>query len=349
MTHRTFETSQTTVVAAEPIAQTVLIVDDNVVDRRRAGALVDKIPGLVAAYAESGDEAVQSIANGRPAVILSDLQMPGMDGLSLVEEVRRRFPEIPIILMTAQGSEEIAIQALRAGAASYVPKRLLATELESTLRQILGISAAGQRRRRLLDRMKSQTSRYELESDPALIPPLVEMLLEDLDRMVLFDPTATTRIGVALQEALTNAIFHGSLELASNLNGHDVQVLPAAIEERRREEPYASRVIQIEAQLDREAATYIIRDEGPGFDSSLLGRSIDLENLMRTDGRGLLLIRTFMDEAWFDDQGRQITLVKRGTNPRPNTMPAYDHTTPIREGSTQPKSPDVNAWISPPG
>ena len=51
------------------------------------------------------------------------------------------------------------------------------------------------------------------------------------------------------------------------------------------------------ARFEREEATYMIRDEGPGFDTSSLDRPIELEDLMRVGGRGMLLIRTFMDRC----------------------------------------------------
>ena len=56
---------------------------------------------------------------------------------------------------------------------------------------------------------------------------------------------------------------------------------------------------------------YVIRDEGPGFDPSTLPDPRDPSNLERTAGRGLLLIRTFMDEVTFNKAGNQITMVKR--------------------------------------
>ena len=61
--------------------------------------------------------------------------MPEMDGLELVETIRRRFAPLPVILMTAHGSEEIAMQALRKGATSYVAKRNLAAELVDMVMQ----------------------------------------------------------------------------------------------------------------------------------------------------------------------------------------------------------------------
>jgi len=297
-------------------AHTVLVVDDYPIERRRAGAIVAKIPGMAVAYAEGGAQALAAVALDRPAVILTDLQMPGMDGLALVQEIRDRHPEIPVILMTAHGSEEVAMQALRAGASCYVPKRALAADLAPTLRRVLAVTAAGRRRERLLGAMRAHSSRFELENDPQLIAPLIEMLQEDLAGMELFDATTLMRVGVALQEVLANALYHGNLEVDSDLRQDDERAYHEEAERRRHRAPYRSRSIHVDAILDRTAATYVVRDEGPGFDTSRLDRPIDAEDMMRVGGRGLLLIRTFMDEVSYNPEGNQITLVKRGTRRR---------------------------------
>jgi CheY-like chemotaxis protein len=295
--------------------QTVLVVDDYLVHRHIAGAIVAKIPGLALAYAESGEQALDYLTRNHPALIVTDLQMPGIDGLALVEKVREQHPDIPVILMTAHGSEEIAMQALRAGASSYVPKRLLADDLAPTIQQILGVAAAGHRRERLLGGMQSRTSTFKIENDPHLIGPLVAMLQEDLAGLRLCDATAFLRVGVALQEALANALYHGNLEVDSELRQDDERLFYAEADRRRHLDPYRSRSIHIDASVDRSAATYVIRDEGPGFDPSVLDRPIDPDDLMRIGGRGLLLIRTFMDEVSFNAKGNQITMIKRDAKP----------------------------------
>src|SRR5207244_3859338 len=116
---------------------TALVVDDAPVDRRIAGAVVEKVTGLRVVYAADGLEALAVLRQEPPCVVLTDLQMPKMDGLELVEEMRVEWPAIPVILMTAVGSGEIAIQALRGGAAGYVPKRNLDHYLPQVLTQAL--------------------------------------------------------------------------------------------------------------------------------------------------------------------------------------------------------------------
>ena len=67
--------------APAPIASTrILIVDDSVIDRRVAGGIVEKHPGLQPVYANDGNEALDMIAREAPAVVLTDLQMPELDG-----------------------------------------------------------------------------------------------------------------------------------------------------------------------------------------------------------------------------------------------------------------------------
>lgn len=292
------------------MSSTVLVVDDSAVDRRIAGAVVERFPGLRSAYANDGEEALAAIERERPCAVLYDLQMPGMDGLMLVQEVRRLFPTLPVILMTAHGSEDVAMDALRAGAANYVPKRSLTRDLQSTLRQILSVAAIARKRERLQGALRAQRAQWRLESDPELIGPMVELLQEDLSAMSLGDQTARMRVGVALQEALSNALFHGNLELSSDPQQAEDGDYYGAAARRCTMEPYRSRSIEIEAELNREAVRYVIRDEGSGFDTSRLHKPVNPEDLVRAGGRGLLLIRSFMDDVSYNAAGNEITLVK---------------------------------------
>ena len=303
-------------IEVDPISTTVLIVDDFLIDRMIAGSILEKIPGLAVTYAADGNEALESIAQGVPALVLSDLEMPGMSGLALVEAIREGYPRLPVILMTSFGNEADAVAALKAGATSYVLKKTIGQDLVETVRQVLALSTIDRQIQRLLSSLKKRESTFCLENDPNLIAPLIQMLQEDLGGMGICDAPSRMRVGVALQEALSNALYHGNLEVSSDLRQEDERQFYDLAERRRREEPYRDRRIHVHASFDRHQVTYTIEDEGPGFDTTVLDRPFDPEDLMRIGGRGMLLIRTFMDEAQHNDRGNRITLVKRG-KPRP--------------------------------
>jgi anti-sigma regulatory factor (Ser/Thr protein kinase) len=75
--------------------------------------------------------------------------------------------------------------------------------------------------------------------------------------------------------------------------------------------PYRERRIHVSARLSRPASTFTIRDEGPGFDPAALADPTDPANLECRSGRGLLLVRTFMDEVAHNATGNEITMIKR--------------------------------------
>jgi len=91
---------------AEPPLTTLLVVDDSVFDHQVIARLRQVMEGLRVIFASGGKEAMQTLDRELPQLILTDLIMPDMDGLELVQQVRDRFPSIPMILMTAFGSEE---------------------------------------------------------------------------------------------------------------------------------------------------------------------------------------------------------------------------------------------------
>ena len=81
--------------------------------------------------------------------------------------------------MTSAGNEEICVQALQAGAASYVPKRALAQRLLETVYQVVEVSTHERTVTRLMECMTMNHCMFELDNDNALIPPMVNYLLEE--------------------------------------------------------------------------------------------------------------------------------------------------------------------------
>ena len=153
--------------------------------------------------------------------------------------------------------------------------------------------------------------RFNIDNDTTLIPPLVDQVRQDLSRLKLCDETSLTRLGIAFHEAMMNAIHHGNLELKSDLREDDERKYHALAAQRRTEAPYCDRRVEINVLLNRNEAIYKIRDQGPGFDPSQLPDPTDPANMERVSGRGLLLVRTFMDEVRHNDRGNEITMVKR--------------------------------------
>jgi anti-sigma regulatory factor (Ser/Thr protein kinase) len=209
------------------------------------------------------------------------------------------------------GNEQLAIHSLKSGAASYVPKYLLADELLSTVRSVLEVSHLQRCRLRMLEQMESFQCDFVLINDRSLLPPLVSYLQEHFARMGICDEGEVTRIGIALDEAFVNALFHGNLELDSTLRELDNDTYHRMATERMQESPYRDRRIYISVHMNREVAEVIVRDEGKGFDPQHLPDPTHPANLEKVSGRGVLLMRTFMDEVEFGEKGNCVTMRKR--------------------------------------
>jgi CheY-like chemotaxis protein/anti-sigma regulatory factor (Ser/Thr protein kinase) len=295
---------------------TVLVVDDSAGDRRLVGELLGAHGDLSVAFAVDGAEALAKIERQLPDLVVTDLVMPQMDGLELVSALRSRYPLVPAILITSRGSEEIAVRALRQGAASYVPKRLLAGELLATVHGVLAVSSRERSQARLMRCLTKSHCTFTLENDCSLFGPLVAYLQDAVAYMGVCDQADRTRIGVALEEALANALYHGNLRLGSELREEDSRAYYALAEQHRRQEPYQYRHIHVTARLTRRQATIVVRDEGAGFDPATLPDPSQPANLEKVSGRGVLLMRTFMDEVVYNELGNAVTLIKRSDRQR---------------------------------
>jgi CheY-like chemotaxis protein len=295
---------------SQPAGETILIVDDSPVDAHLAAGLISRRLGMATEVVSDGSEALDWLQRNEAALVLTDLQMPRLDGLSLVREMSVTHPDIPVVLTTASGSEEVAFQALQAGAASYVPKMALAEQLAPALDTVLAVARAGRRKQKFLEGISRLEMSLTMENDEALVPVFVQHVSDYVVRLGLCDARGRLRLAVALEEALLNGILHGNLEVGSELKEGGADEFRLKVEERKKQAPYKDRRLHIDLRLSRERGEVVIRDEGPGFDLRQVPDPTDPENLARPSGRGLLLIGLFMHEVRHNARGNEITMVR---------------------------------------
>jgi DNA-binding NtrC family response regulator len=125
---------------AMSLAERVLIVEDD--DATRAGlAELVRTWGFVTDAAANGEEALKLITSFRPAIVVTDMVMPKMDGLSLLKALKDDADQLKVILLTAQGSVETAVEALKDGAADYLTKPVDTQKLRLLLESISELNA----------------------------------------------------------------------------------------------------------------------------------------------------------------------------------------------------------------
>jgi CheY-like chemotaxis protein len=289
--------------------ETILVVDDNPKTRDVAGAcLADH--GVKPIYAQNGREALKILERSRPDAVLTDLHMPEMSGLELVEYMRMHHSNVPVVLMTANGSEQAAVSALKAGALSYVPKKNLKTDLCDAMYVVLGAVEAKRHREQSRMLLERTESRFVLGYEKDGCPALVSYFQNNLALFNFCDETGLFQVSTALTEALNNAIDHGNLELDSTLRERGDNAYGRQRQERAVQSPYRERRVLVTEELTPRRVIYVVRDEGSGFDLSTVPDPTDPENLLKASGRGLMLIRMFMDEVSFNDVGNEITMLK---------------------------------------
>ena len=138
------------------MAARVLIVDDHPLTREALSSLLGVHGFEVCGCASDGEQAIGEAARLRPDLVLLDLSMPGLDGLSALPRLREAAPEAEVVVLTASGTEENLLAAIRAGAAGYLLKTEPPERIAAFLDGVVNGEAAlsGTVARRLLEQVR---------------------------------------------------------------------------------------------------------------------------------------------------------------------------------------------------
>src|SRR5213596_430832 len=130
------ESTATTIDSAPAVAERVLIVEDDAAARMGLEQLV-KSWGFIAEAAADGEEALEKVTSFRPAIVITDLVMPRIDGLALLRALQQQGADVTTLLLTAQGTVETAVEAMKEGAYDYLTKPIDLQRLKILLDKIV--------------------------------------------------------------------------------------------------------------------------------------------------------------------------------------------------------------------
>ena len=188
-----------------------MVVDDEEALRSLLIRMLQK-EGFDAFPASDGEEAIRLFRERSPLVVVSDIRMPRMDGLTMLTEIRKMDRSAAVILMTGQGNEEILLSALRGGATNFFKKPFSSRELIDEIRRIVGFRLEAARSSLFSPYLTAETKSF-------VLPPLVSSYYPVINQVTLqlpglVPPEEILNLKIGIEEMITNAVEHGNLGIS---------------------------------------------------------------------------------------------------------------------------------------
>ncbi len=284
----------------------LIILDGNPSSRKTIESILQSQSAWSSFFVETTDAAVELVQNGPVDLLIVDLETTCCQCLDLIQQCA---PVPSIVISGETGCQEV-VDILEAGATNYLPKTFLQERLIDVIEKTLSSSRETRQRMRLLGCMEESYSSYSLPLDMQILAAAANRLEASLSMFGICENGENIGVRIAIDEALANAYYHGSLEVSSDLKEQPGGAFEKLAQQRKSELPYRERRILVEEHINRDAAKFIIHDEGPGFDLASLDNPTEEEFLDRPSGRGIAIMRHFLDDVIYNPTGNQVTLVK---------------------------------------
>ena len=260
--------------------------------------------------ARDGEEALKILQNEEIDGIYCALTLPKLGGLELLKEVQSANSRRPLVILCPPNDSENALNALQLGACDYLLKAINPLELQRTLDRVVSLQEGFHFSAYAMDHLLQETRTLEIGNDFTGLNRIIAFMTQDLPSYGILNQEQLFRMNMLLKEAIENAIFHGNLELRSEMRRENPELFYKTAAQKRDIDPYKDRKLILQYDISRNSAKYVVRDEGKGFVHADLLDPADPDNLLRIEGRGLIMIMNFMDEVFWNDRGNEVTMVR---------------------------------------
>lgn len=264
----------------------------------------------------SGKDALERISRYNYDVILSDIHLPSISGLELLDRVKQTInSEIPVILMTGKISIDLVIKSINLGAADFIKKpfndyqiyKAITRQLHKRKRESFLNNSA----RFLMGTFYS----FEFSAHDYLDFNITDFLVNHLIKLKDLTPTICNELSLIIEEMLSNAFIHGVFNIGSTFKTMSHSLYTETIERLLKDEIISDKKVFVNICYRKKAKVIMITvtDQGNGYDYET-EKQVDAENIFR----GLSLIRILADKVKIFNEGRTIRVEKRVTKKKSN-------------------------------
>lgn len=265
--------------------------------------------------AEDGEQGLKLFNNFQPEIVLSDINMPNMNGLEMLEEIRKIDPNSLFIIITALNESQLILQALRLKANDYLVKPLSGKDLLILVQKYSDILENRTPDREVLGMIYTRTLGMKVTNRLDLVSKIIDRLMQETEHVI--SPGDRLGIHLGLAEIIINAIEHGNMgitykEKSKAVDG-TIYEWNELLKERCESPEYGNRLVDIKFQMTKNRCEWLITDQGEGFNWKLLPDPNSLESLNESHGRGIMLANLSFSEITYLGKGNQVRLVKHLT------------------------------------
>ena len=290
----------------------ILIADDQELMRTVLVRFIQRA-GYDVIAAQNGEEAVELYKLEHPALVISDIKMPKMNGLTLLKEIKRIDPRALIILITGFGSEAILLEALRGGAINFFKKPFKVEEVIEVVHHAVRYRDTVQYTEFAGSGLYSEEKRFVISPAAVNVIALLNQICLNFNQV--FSEPEIINLKIGLEEMINNAIEHGCLGITYEEKNEAIASGTFSGLIARKRESVNDRFVHITSSLATDGAVITIRDDGEGFDWRNLPRPTK-ESILQFNGRGIFLTKIFFDSVEYNDAGNQVTIRKSATPAR---------------------------------
>lgn len=287
----------------------ILIIDDEKPVRDVLNIALSE-EGYESYQAPSGELGFELFKSSEPDIVLTDVMMPGIDGIEVTKRMKAQRDDIDVVVMSGFGTEELVVNALQAGASNYLKKPIVFDELFKILDDI--IFKRENRKRFEISReiVESEHKDIVIGNDVSRVWGAINQIL--FNAQAVADPNALEGMCIGLYELLINAIEHGNLGITFREKSDALQknTYRELLESRMKRADSEGMVVRIESDYEPSSITVEIRDQGEGFDLSTLPDLKDAEEILSDHGRGVLLATLFYDSVDYSEPGNCVKVSK---------------------------------------
>ncbi|MFO7868995.1 MAG: response regulator [Bacteroidales bacterium] len=287
----------------------ILVVENDIVSRELFRVVLEK-EGYNCQFAEDGVEGLEIFNEFLPDLVISDIRMPRIDGISLLKRIRQVERNVIIIMVTAHGNEDVALEALESGANNYLKKPIDLTKFRTQIAQYKSILDKRIRKLDVSNLIQAQELQISIDSDMDYIPILAEFLTQKIKHV--FSPSELINIELGISELLLNAIEHGNYNISPEEKKEALinNTLTKLYIERKETAIKNNKKIHITYSQNKEYCEWIVKDEGKGFDWRKISHAHTNPISTGLQGRGVFISKLQFDDVQFLGNGNVVSAKK---------------------------------------